>query len=220
MDIADREILLRDIKVYLALAAGVANAAILPFDWRAQVSEFAETVDKYQKEAGDAFDLSPSRDAALALDKSSRRFLRRRRRPGRPTPMRRTTRFSNWRGFWCPINYTRVPRFRHDPGDADAAAADHRIGDRVEGDRQGEARLRKDATHARPEPPRRSAPRGRGGRKARHVANHRGGACRRPFRSSCLIEKTLGDKQLVRDLVHPALQSDDGEAVRIGIFLQ
>ena len=38
MEIADKEILLRDIKVYAQAVIGVANAAILPFDWIAALA--------------------------------------------------------------------------------------------------------------------------------------------------------------------------------------
>ena len=48
IEIADRDIMLRDIKVYLAIAGGIADAEILPFDWRAQLDEFVETIDAYQ----------------------------------------------------------------------------------------------------------------------------------------------------------------------------
>src|SRR5580704_1664978 len=59
VEIADRDILLRDIKVYLAAVLGVANAQVLPFDWRATTREFAATLARYQAAAGDHFDFTP-----------------------------------------------------------------------------------------------------------------------------------------------------------------
>ena len=52
IDIADKDILLRDIKVYAQAVIGIANAEILPFDWRAATAEFAATVESYQRPPG------------------------------------------------------------------------------------------------------------------------------------------------------------------------
>jgi N-acetylated-alpha-linked acidic dipeptidase len=114
MDIADRDILLRDMKVYLAITAGVADADILPFDWRPQVEEFKATIDQYQKAAGKAFDLTPSRDAASSLATTLDAFYEATsngavRRGAANEAIQRLAR------ILVPINYTRVPRFRHDP---------------------------------------------------------------------------------------------------------
>ncbi|MGY9033411.1 MAG: M28 family peptidase, partial [Rhodobacterales bacterium] len=64
LEIADRDILLRDIKVYLLAVFRHANAGILPMDWRATAKEFQATIDGYQADAGAAFDLSSCRSAA------------------------------------------------------------------------------------------------------------------------------------------------------------
>ena len=76
IDIADKEILLRDIKVYAQAVLGVANATIVPFDWSATTGEFVATVEKYRKDAGDAFDLAPAAKAAKDLDKAAKKFTR------------------------------------------------------------------------------------------------------------------------------------------------
>lgn len=67
LEIADEDILLRDIKVYLLAVLRNANAGILPFDWRKTVDEFLATIDGYQAKAGDCFDLTPVRGEAEAL---------------------------------------------------------------------------------------------------------------------------------------------------------
>ncbi|MFN6977476.1 MAG: M28 family peptidase, partial [Gemmobacter sp.] len=67
IEIADRDILHRDIKVYLLAILRTANAAVLPFDWRLTAKEFLGTIAAYQQAAGDRFDLGPSRAAAEAL---------------------------------------------------------------------------------------------------------------------------------------------------------
>ncbi|MEM7521631.1 MAG: M28 family peptidase, partial [Pseudomonadota bacterium] len=67
LEIADKNILERDIKVYLLAILRTANANILPFDWRATLREFQATIAEYQEAAGDRFDLSPSAKAAQEL---------------------------------------------------------------------------------------------------------------------------------------------------------
>jgi N-acetylated-alpha-linked acidic dipeptidase len=114
MDIADRDIMLRDIKVYLAMVAGIADAEILPFDWRAQVAEFAETLDRYQRSAGELFDLRAATEACDSLARALNGFYAeldagRVERRGANEVIRRLAR------ILVPANYTRVPRFRHDP---------------------------------------------------------------------------------------------------------
>jgi N-acetylated-alpha-linked acidic dipeptidase len=93
---------------------GVANAAILPFDWSATVGEFAETVAKYQKEAGGAFDLSPAAKAVKDLNKALRKFQAgikaRKIRPAKANPV-----IMGLARILVPINFTREARFRHDP---------------------------------------------------------------------------------------------------------
>ena len=63
LEIADRDVLERDIKIYLLSTLRHANAELLPADWRATADEFLETIRGYQAAAGDRFDLSPARQA-------------------------------------------------------------------------------------------------------------------------------------------------------------
>ena len=67
LEIADRDNLLRDMRVYAAAILRTVNAPILPFDYRATVDEMAEAVRGYQAAALDAFDFEPSLDALDAL---------------------------------------------------------------------------------------------------------------------------------------------------------
>ena len=114
IDIADKDILLRDIKVYLEIVASLADAEILPFDWRAQAAEFRETVGAYQKAAGKAFDLSASLAAADALGKALAAFHTS-ASTGKIKPAAANSVIQRLARILVPINYTRVPRFRHDP---------------------------------------------------------------------------------------------------------
>ena len=63
LEIADKDILLRDIKLYVLTVFRNANADILPFDWRETTREFLATIGAYQQRSGDRFDLGPSKDA-------------------------------------------------------------------------------------------------------------------------------------------------------------
>lgn len=66
VEIADRDNLLRDMKVYAAAVFRSLNAPVAPFDYRETVAELSEAINQYQEAAGDAFDFGESR-AALEL---------------------------------------------------------------------------------------------------------------------------------------------------------
>jgi hypothetical protein len=74
LEIADREILVRDIRVYLAAVLGIANSAILPFDWRAATKVMKETLSKYELAAGKHFDFKPTCTALEDLSAKLERF--------------------------------------------------------------------------------------------------------------------------------------------------
>lgn len=67
IDIADRDNLLRDMRVYATAILRTLNAPVLPFDYRATVDELSATVARYQDAAGHDFDLEPTQDALEAL---------------------------------------------------------------------------------------------------------------------------------------------------------
>ena len=114
IEIADRGIMLRDIKVYLEIAGGIADAEILPFDWRAQLDEFVETVDAYQHAAGAGFDLGPAKAACLSLRRALAGFYAD-VEAGRVRPRSANDVIQRLARILVPINYTGVSRFRHDP---------------------------------------------------------------------------------------------------------
>ena len=68
MPVADKDVLLTDIKVYALAVFRLANATVLPWDWRALLKEFDSTLAKYQAAAGERFDLKPAKDAVAGLD--------------------------------------------------------------------------------------------------------------------------------------------------------
>ena len=114
LEIADREVLERDIRIYLLSTLRHANAELLPADWRATADEFLETIRRYQAAAGDRFDLSPARQATERLRRSLDRFYGSAGKGeldlGRANEVQmRLAR------ILVPINFTREARFRHDP---------------------------------------------------------------------------------------------------------
>jgi N-acetylated-alpha-linked acidic dipeptidase len=114
LEIADKEILLRDIKVYCETVASIADAPVLPFDWRAQVAEFADTIAGYQKAAGKAFDFGPALAATASLADTLARFHQA-IAAGTIAAARANAVIQRLARILVPINYTTGPRFRHDP---------------------------------------------------------------------------------------------------------
>ncbi len=108
LEIADRDVLLRDMRIYLLAVLRVANAEILPFDWVATCDEFLATIDRYEAASAGAADLAPSRDATRALKAALGRLA------GMPADRRNHAAQALAR-ILIPVNYTREPRFRHDP---------------------------------------------------------------------------------------------------------
>ena len=108
LEIADPNILLTDMKIYLLSVLRVVNAEVLPFDWTATCDEFAATIAGYQKAAGSLFDLSPSAKAVDALKAALAKLA------GAPVAKRNAALHELSR-ILVPVNYTQAPRFRHDP---------------------------------------------------------------------------------------------------------
>lgn len=114
LDIADRDILFRDIKVYLLAVLRVANAVVLPFDWRLTADEFLATIADYQAKAGALFDLSPARAAAQAL-RDALEWFHAGVGSGAIPPARANAVIQGLARILVPVNYTRGPRFTHEP---------------------------------------------------------------------------------------------------------
>ena len=114
LEIADQDNLVRDIKVYLAAVVGVANAEVLPFDWRATMAEFKRTLKGYQEAAGARFDLSASRAAIDDLDHALADFYGRVAQ-GKIAPAAANHVILRLARILVPINFTREARFRHEP---------------------------------------------------------------------------------------------------------
>ncbi len=129
LEIADREVLLRDMRIYLASVWRFATAETPPVDWRAACAEFRAVLAERQAAAGDLFDLAPAMAAVEALHAA----LARLDAAAAPAARVNAARMGLAR-ILTPLNYTRAPRFRHDPAvtcpplpalDVVAALADH-----------------------------------------------------------------------------------------------
>ena len=108
LEIADRDILLTDMKVYLLSVLRVVNAEVLPFDFAATCDEFLATIDKYEASSQGMADLSAARRATGELrDALGKLALE-------PAAAQNEALMDIAR-LLIPVNTTREPRFRHDP---------------------------------------------------------------------------------------------------------
>lgn len=118
IEIADQNILLRDMKVYAASILRVLNATAVPFDFRNTTREFQDVLTRYQKAAGSAFDFGPSVSALDELDAALESFYANAPVDGSPADeAARAFNFAQRRlaRLLVPVNYSRVEAFRHDP---------------------------------------------------------------------------------------------------------
>jgi hypothetical protein len=108
IEIADREVLLRDIRIYLLSVLRVANPEVLPFDWLATTEEFLGTVSQYERASGGMADLAPARIATEKLRAALGKLPQAR-------PEAQNAAMLGLARILVPLNATREPRFRHDP---------------------------------------------------------------------------------------------------------
>ena len=68
LEIADKDNLMRDLRVYATSLQRLLNNALHPYDFRALTAEFKDTLDTYSTAAGDGADFSPAYDALADLN--------------------------------------------------------------------------------------------------------------------------------------------------------
>lgn len=107
-EVADPEVLKRDIGVYLGAVLAFANAERLPVDFAAHAADLADTMAAYQKAAGARFDLTPARQALGAFQKILAKLAGARAEKYNDAVMRLAR-------VLVPINFAEGPRFTHDP---------------------------------------------------------------------------------------------------------
>jgi hypothetical protein len=118
MEIADRESLLRDMRMYAGSVFRTLDAPLHPFDWTQTTAAFRRTLQQYQEAAGSAFDFAPSRQELNHIEDALKRFYAQ-----APThdhvasPAVQRFNFVQRRlaRFLIPVNFSEVPTFYHDP---------------------------------------------------------------------------------------------------------
>lgn len=122
LEIADRDILLTDMRIYLAAVAGAANATIAPFDFVRTVDEFSRTLDRYQQAASGQYQFEPARQALASLKAALQDFAAHcaalRTRPiGDPAVRKANAALRRLARLLVPVNFTTGPAFFHDPAE-------------------------------------------------------------------------------------------------------
>jgi len=114
LEIADKDILLTDIRIYLTSVLRLIQSKLLPVDWRMLTAEFAKTLTEYQTASGPGFDLSDAMRGVTSLDAALERFDAGIASGSVPSEIANGVRRDLAR-ILVPLNYIRTSRFRHDP---------------------------------------------------------------------------------------------------------
>lgn len=115
LEIADKNNLVEDMKVYALSTARVLNAPILPFDFRMVTKEFATTLKRYQEAGGKQFDLTLSLEEVAALGRDLDDFYRRAADAAGDKAKPFNEAIVRLARVLVPINFTREGLFLHDP---------------------------------------------------------------------------------------------------------
>lgn len=114
LDIADCTNLERDLKLYLAVVVGLANAEVLPFDWREAVNSSLEMLSHYEDPASGWFDLTPTRYWFTRLGNALSVFYKA-VDAGGISPVVANTAIIQLGRRLIPIDYSKSERFDLDP---------------------------------------------------------------------------------------------------------
>ena len=120
LEIADRDNLRRDMRLYATAVWRAANAPVPPFDFRLTLDGFRHTLDRYQGQAGDRFDFSPAHAEIDALRGQLDRFYAEvaglnGREATDPAARRAAQTQRRLARLLIPVNYARQGRFWQDP---------------------------------------------------------------------------------------------------------
>ncbi len=119
LEIADRDNLLRDIRVYATAASRLLNAPVLPLDFRRTAAGIAETLATYQSAAGERFRFDAARAALAELDMALGQLADAAVEAAGGDDADRLARVNGTlvglSRLLVPINYARDGRFRQDP---------------------------------------------------------------------------------------------------------
>ena len=120
LEIADKDNLMRDLRVYAASLQRLLNNPLHPFDFRKLTAEFKETLDGYAAAGGDEVNFSPAYDALAqlnaALDDLYRQSAKLANRDVADSAVRACNdALLGMARELVLINYTRHGRFRNEP---------------------------------------------------------------------------------------------------------
>jgi len=120
LEIADKDHLLRDLRVYATSLQRLLNNPLHPFDFRALTAEFGQTLERYAAAAGDEVDFGPAyaalADLGAALDDFYGSAADLADRPLDDPGLRAYNDALLGLGReLVPINFTRQGRFRNEP---------------------------------------------------------------------------------------------------------
>jgi hypothetical protein len=108
MEVADPDVLKRDIGVYLGAALAFANAERLPVDFTLHAADLRATLEEYQSAAGERFDLAPVLAALAGLEERLGRLASAPASAYNDAVLRLAR-------VLVPLNFASGPRFTHDP---------------------------------------------------------------------------------------------------------
>ncbi|WP_102126536.1 M28 family peptidase [Deinococcus planocerae] len=122
LEVADRDILLKDMQIYLLSAYRTANATVIPFDYTRTLDEFDGALDEYAAAAGTAFDLGPARTAVHELRLDVQRLTRAAQALSgeslaSPAVRRVNAALISLARHLVQANYSQAPAFFHDPAE-------------------------------------------------------------------------------------------------------
>ncbi|HEX4936860.1 MAG TPA: M28 family peptidase, partial [Gemmatimonadaceae bacterium] len=129
LHIADRDILLKDMRIYLAAVMGVANATVAPFNFRQTLRTFSATLDAYQAPVTGLYDFARARAAIAELDAAldalgTHACKAAAGRASDPAVRKLNRAIRRLARHLVPVNYTRGPAFFHDPAETTPALPD------------------------------------------------------------------------------------------------
>ncbi|MCC6792538.1 MAG: M28 family peptidase [Thermomicrobiales bacterium] len=136
LEIADREHLLRDMRLYATAVYRAASLPFLPFDFRLTLDGFERTLAGYQEQAGAAFDLQPALEEIATLRGSLDGFYARAaalegRDATDPAVRAAADVQRKLARILIPVNYAREGRFRQDPAENVAPLPDLAVARRL-----------------------------------------------------------------------------------------
>jgi N-acetylated-alpha-linked acidic dipeptidase len=120
LEIADKDNLMRDLRVYVAALQRVINNPLHPFDFRRLVEEFEYTLAAYDAAAGDEVDFSPAFEALAELEQALKNLYSKtealaQRPVSNPAVRAFNDAILELGRELVLINYTRQGRFRTEP---------------------------------------------------------------------------------------------------------